>query len=302
MPPENEEQNTDQTGNEIPAWRQSLGAEGAGLSKFDAAADPVAAVAKSYLHLERSKGGAINLPGQDAPLPEIRSALTKIGVPQDPAGYSANEIKMPDGLALDEARFKQYAELAWQAGIPKAAFNNVVPELAKLEVAEAQQRAETVAKATNETVARLRDTWGNNYEKQIRLAQEAGRAILGDDLADSLFGNQEKGLEGARLGDGRPFETIPGLIERLAELGKSFVSEGGIKELASSVSSEQPSEAEYQSWMGNTENVVALSDRTHPRHEQAKLEFARIRRGAGKSGSVRPGESISATGSHIDRW
>jgi hypothetical protein len=111
--------------------------------------------------------GMVKVPGADAK-PEDRAAFFKaLGVPEKPEDYGLKAPdKMPEGIEWDAAFAGEFTKLAQAIGLTK----DQVAKLAEFQLSQqsqAMQKADTEGTQAYEAeVAKLRQTFGENYEKR----------------------------------------------------------------------------------------------------------------------------------------
>lgn len=157
--------------------------------------EPLKAV-NAYKELEKFRGASENellrLP-KDPEAPNAYDAIyNKLGRPESPDKY---EVKLPEGVQVDEARLKQGRDLAHKLGLNTKQFQ----ELVSVDAQYYQQTTEAAfkeqqQKATLEAES-LKKEWGNAYDERKELARRALRSNLpqGAD-ADAIMDTLEKSV------------------------------------------------------------------------------------------------------------
>jgi hypothetical protein len=127
--------------------------------------------------------GMVRVPGADAK-PEERAAFFKaMGVPEKPEDYGLKAPeKMPEGIEWDPAFAGEFTKVAHAIGLTK----EQVAKLAEFQLtqqSQAMQKADTEgAQAFEAEVAKLRQTFGENYEKRTIDAKRVAATVgLPDD-------------------------------------------------------------------------------------------------------------------------
>ncbi len=162
-------------------WRNGFSDElkgNKGLEKFK---DP-AALAQSYLHLEKKIGEKGILPlKEDATQEEKDAYYNALGRPEKPEGY---EIAYPDGMPegmRDDALLADFRAKAHELGLSKAQAET----LAKWQIEHSMTQGQTLQgqwKAENEAAeTALKTEWGAKYDENLKGAKNALTVFSKDD-------------------------------------------------------------------------------------------------------------------------
>ncbi len=181
-----------------PTWQDSVAEDNrSGVSKFET----VDSLAKGYIELERSMGGKVNLPGENA-TPEEKSAFYgKVGRPEDSKGYERPQLG--EGEEYNEELMGSLTQAAFDAGVSKQQFSALAEKYIEMQTAEkvAKQEADDTEyeRHKDESDRVLHQVMGANYDKNIELSKRAYteyaspelRAILDTDKYSSLKNEPE---------------------------------------------------------------------------------------------------------------
>jgi hypothetical protein len=179
MPPvEQQAQNTDnlQQEQQTTSWIEQYVPEDLRgektLEKFKGE-DGIGNLAKSYIEMEKWKGGAIRIPAENASLEEVNDFRKKLGIPEAPEKYEL-KYKEHDALKVDETADKTYKELAHKAGLtPKQA-----QALADFDSDRTIQAYESYKKSVDDMVNQVKTDWGNEYQVKLDKANNVIRTFL----------------------------------------------------------------------------------------------------------------------------
>jgi hypothetical protein len=118
---------------------------------------------KSYREAEVLASSQIKLP-TDESSPEEKSAFyTKIGRPDTPEGYEITDI--PENVGMDDETLNQLRHDAFEAGVPKVAFETVLKNyLNRLSEQVVQSRVD------GEKVLK-EEVWKGDYDKNLEIAK-----------------------------------------------------------------------------------------------------------------------------------
>jgi len=149
-------------------WRASLAPDlrsDQTLAKYQG----VDALAKAHIELQRTIGGRVKVPGENAAPEEVAQFRKALGVPEAPDGY---QLAMPEGFPADrwdkdgEAEFRK---IAHAHGItPRAA-----QELMTSYAARQSAAYKAIDDARAATVDNLKRDWGDKFDAQQALADQA---------------------------------------------------------------------------------------------------------------------------------
>ena len=210
----------------------------------------VPALLKSYAHLSKRMGGAINLPGKDAKPEEVTSLKQKLyeaGVfqapPADPKEYGIVKPEaLPDGLGWNDDLATKFAATLHKHGAPKGLAADLLPLYQ-----EAILGAQTVFKTDQAAgMASLQKEFGSSFDSRKEAASRMVTEIFKDESELQLF-NQ------LGLGDHPKFLSV------LMRLAPSFLSD----------SSYQANAGQPGSGDGNApkdELAKIMNDTSHPMH------------------------------------
>jgi hypothetical protein len=186
-------------------WLESLPADLKGspsLSKFK---EP-AALAKSYVELEKNFGNALRPPPPDADQKTLDAFYRQLGRPVTPEEY---QITKPDDVELDEDTEKRIRGQAYRLGLN----SRQTQEMVSLYAGEVREAAQIRGKAVEKADAELKEKWGGNYERNTAII---GRALNHLDPDGALS------AELARTGLG----NHPQMIDLFLNYGKLLVEDG----------------------------------------------------------------------------
>ncbi len=142
-------------------------------------------VIKSYSELEKSASGKVKIPGEEASPEERSSFYNKIGRPDSPEGYEITDI--PENVGMDDETLSQLRKDAFEAGVPKVAFETVLKNYLNRMSEQVVQSRVDGEKVLKEEV------WKGDYDKNIEIAQRYVTEHCSDEfkqvLEDTGMGN-----------------------------------------------------------------------------------------------------------------
>lgn len=195
-------------------WRQRLAGEDEKAAKRLERMGSPADVWKSYRALEqRLSSGEYKRaePGENAPAEELAAWRKENGVPEQPTGYLE---KLPDGIKVGDAEKPLVeafvSEMHKQNAPPKYVHAALQAYYKQIELVN-QEQAQNDQRARQTGEDELRAEWGNEFRGNTN-------AIMG--LLQAHFGDAADGLLNARMGDGTPVMSTPGVLKGLLALAK----------------------------------------------------------------------------------
>ncbi len=207
-------------------------------------------IIKSYAHLSKRMGGAINLPGKDAKPEEVQGLKAKLyeaGIfqapPADPKEYGITKPeKLPDGLGWNDDLATKFAQTLHKHGAPKGLAADLLPLYQ-----EAILGAQTVFKTDQEAgLAALKKEFGEQFDSRKEATSRMIGEIFKDEQELALF-NQ------LGLGDHPKFLSILMRIAPSYQPDSSYQPDAG---QGSGSGGEGPRE----------ELAKIMNDKNHPMH------------------------------------
>lgn len=207
-------------------------------------------IIKSYAHLSKRMGGAINLPGKDAKPEEVQGLKAKLyeaGIfqapPADPKEYGITKPeKLPDGLGWNDDLATKFAQTLHKHGAPKGLAADLLPLYQ-----EAILGAQTVFKTDQEAgLAALKKEFGEQFDSRKEATSRMIGEIFKDEQELALF-NQ------LGLGDHPKFLSVLMRIAPSYQPDSSYQPDAG---QGGGTGGEGPRE----------ELAKIMNDKTHPMH------------------------------------
>ena len=171
------------------------------LDKFSKDPDGLNNIVKSYLHLEKRMGNAINLPGDNATAEEVSDFRKKLGIPESPDGYTLKH-KEHDALKFDENMDKAWKAKAHEIGLTPKQAQALTDYYSDIIIGADEART----RQYQESEDFLKQKYGNNYQKVLDKANNVLRT----------FAN-EKDMENLK-----PFENDVRLVELFSNIADSM--------------------------------------------------------------------------------
>lgn len=188
-----------------PSWLEGLPADLRGSPSIVKFKEP-AALAKSYVELEKNFGNALRPPKPDADQKEFDAFYRKLGRPVTPEEY---QITKPDDVELDEETEKRIRTQAYRLGLN----GRQTQEMVNAYAGEVREAIGIRKGEVENADAALKEKWGGNYERNLSIV---GRTLSHLDPEGGL----SKELSRTGLGN------HPGMIELFLNYGKLLVEDG----------------------------------------------------------------------------
>lgn len=186
-------------------WLEALPAELRGSPAISKFKEP-AALAKSYIELEKSFGNALRPPPPDADQKTLDAFYQKLGRPVTPEEYT---ITPPEDVPLDAETEKRIRTQAYRLGLN----SRQTQEMVNAYAGEVREAIQTRKGEVDRADAHLKEKWGANYERNTAIV---GRTLTYLDPEGELAG------ELARTGLG----NHPKVVELFLNYGKLLVEDG----------------------------------------------------------------------------
>ena len=229
-------------------------------------------LAKGFVSAQSMVGAdKVVIPGEDADEAAIDEFYGKLGMPDTSDGYKLQVPEtLPEGFQYNEdtaAAFKKWAHEAKltgkQADIMHGRFVDMVSS-----ALEGQAAAENDAVIAADKA--VRETWGNDYDRNLNLASRAISVLGGEALVESL----KKG--GVLTGEGEVKDPV--IAYAFAEAGKLM----GEDMLSTSSSAELPGAAqakeEIERRKADPKFTKALTDESDAGHDAAVKKMEQLHR------------------------
>lgn len=157
-------------------------------------------LAKSYLNLNSLLGKKFN----DLSPEELQSYYTKLGRPEDAAGY-----RLPEGISEDTASW--YKEMAFKIGLTEEQSANLLDMYTNKEREISELTESSKAAQAEEHIAALKKEFGQAFNKRVETAVRAVEEFGGSELQAVL---EETGLG-----------NHPAIVKAFAEIGKNLLED-----------------------------------------------------------------------------
>lgn len=243
----------------IDQWRDALPQEIRDNPTIQQVKD-IPSLAGMLIHAEAKVGAdKIVVPGKNASDAEWAAYWSKLGRPDAADGYEIPTDNMPEGVQLQPDLTKGFFEEFHRLGVSKKQAAGIMRKYAGF-VAEQQAAAgQAHEEAYNKAVGTLKTEWGDAYEQNVALANNAIKAFAGDDYPEV-----QKVLQGG-LG------VSPVLTKLFHRIGRTIAEDellggGGSQPFVMS-----PAEAKgkLEALQQDEDFQKALNDKQHPGHKAA---------------------------------
>jgi len=173
----------------------------------------IGALAKSYVHAQQMIGAdKVVLPSKSATQEEIDEFYTRLGRPQEPAGYNLELNNAPEGVQIDEGVIDWFKQTAFQVGMTPQQAQTMLDAYNELTAQTVNMSQTQLESRVSEVETELRREYGEAFDDKLALAN----GVLAE------FGAQD--LTEVQLADGSMLGDNPDVIRLLANLG-TYITE-----------------------------------------------------------------------------
>ena len=236
-------------------------------------------LAKGYVHAQKSIGGMVRIPGEDAGAEQLDAFYSrletipgvtrinsedmaglydKLGRPESAEKY---EIKLDiDPEIWDNTQVEKFKTVAYELGLNHSQLNKLL-EFEKIRIDE---HAEAVQDVRVSSERALRDTWGEAYDSRLAGAK-AAIAVFADKFPEDV-----KALVAGPAGNNPAFLAI------LAEIGGNMQESGhpGLKTVSRYGVTPEEAQEQINEIKGNLAH--AYYNATDPEHPAAVLKVQKL--------------------------
>lgn len=206
-----------------------------------------------------SLGGKTMKPPEPGKLVDyFKSNAEQFKVPATADAYDWKKPDMPEGFEFDDAMEREFKTWAHERGLPSELFQDFGDFGSKMLIGLQQAQAAAVMKEVEVGQSALKQDWGNDFTKNVEIAQMAARQFgLGDDVI---------GKVNAEIGAPATIKLLHALGSKMD--GASLITGDG----ASAATQKDQAQQKLDAMMGNP----ALTDSSHPQHATMVAEQERL--------------------------
>lgn len=226
-----------------------------------------AQVAKELREAQKLIGKkVIGIPGKDATPEEHRAYHTARGVPESADGYQFDDVleelaaAAPEGFARDEAREKEFRELAKAANLSNAEARELIKRQLSTEFEKSKDTIKAHTEATTKAKALMVENWGPNVEGKTLAANKFVRQIGFDDDMLEAFMSVAGTKPEARF-------KLVDFFAQQGELLRENPGGGGGEIMAGDSLSPDQARIAKEQFLSQGDNRQAYTDSSHARHK-----------------------------------
>jgi len=248
------------TASDTPHWSDSLSDENkeSGFIKEFMDKD-INEFAKSARHANSMVGADKLVMINDKSSDEDKAAFyTKLGRPEDSAGYEIPDKFKEEGSGLDENSVSAFRDKAYEQGLNSKQFAELVHFQADLSSKAAEAQSASLEARNSEWDSSLKTDFGDAYDQNIGLAKAALEEFAGPELVEAI--NQ------LDIGNN------PAMVKFCCNVGKALNSDSIHGDGMSASFKASPSELKTQLEAFEQENVDALLNKAHPDSRRLNAE------------------------------
>ena len=248
-------------------WKASLPEDLRSDPVFKDIAD-VNSLAKSYQHASRMVGADKVLKPNDKFTPEQWNEFYgHAGRPTTVDGYKLAADLIPQGMQVDDAKFKAAKEELFKAGLNSTQANQVLKYYFNSthgSMTALQQQQET---ERSQAMTALKTEYGDGYDANMDLAGAVIKKFASEPL--------QKLMEESKWGNN------PHMVKFLVQVGKTMMEDSATGSGSGLiVTNATQAKAELDQLKGDPAFIKTLTDRMSPGHQQAKEKWELLHRTA----------------------
>jgi len=134
----------------------------------------VGGLAKSYVEGQKLIGGSVRVPKDDATPEDWAKFHSKMGRPDDVAGYGFVKPEMPEGVEWDEGLVDWFGKTAHDAGLSKAQAGKLVQAWNDNQFSQAHEAQKTM----KQELGALQESWGDQFDGRVELGLRGIERLL----------------------------------------------------------------------------------------------------------------------------
>lgn len=256
--------NTGAPPTETGGWMESIPEDLRGDASLADIKD-VGSLAKSYIHAQKMIGSdKIAMPGADATEEEMGDFYNKLGRPSASDGYEIPTENMPAEVPVDNEFVGRFFEEAHRIGLNKQQAAALVRWNVEAQKQQSDDYGLVMDKEMADAEESMKREFGDAYEQNLTMAQEAAQQFGGDELINLL---NETGLG-----------NKPEIIKAFANIARAIsndevIGSGGRK---SFLTTPQEAISKIASKKQDPNFMAAYNDSNHIGHKDAVEEMGRL--------------------------
>lgn len=269
-----QQQQQQQQQQQLPSWLQAIPENlrtDPSLANVKAKDDKEAIAALAQMHINAQK--LLGKPKLEKPsdswTPEQWKAFHKeLGVPETPDKYTLPDIKLAEGLALDDAKMTKWKGKFHELGLTPKQVQGVMAEyMAEMngEFTSQQQNSEL---ERTKNLGLLKQEFGDQFDAKVDIARSALRKFGSEPLVELL--------------DKTGLANNPELVKFFVQIGEATMEDSAFGSGGGAGAGGGPGSAlqEIGKLKGDTEFMKVLSNRTATGHKEAVEKWAALHKAA----------------------
>lgn len=161
-------------------------------------------LAESYVETKRMVGKKLEAPGENATPEQVANWRKTVGAPEKPEGYLGDAKTLrPDSVPEEywnPEGEKAFLALAHKHHLPAAAVKDIIAFQANVTQEQLKKSGETETSVLAEQGTKLKEAWGQEYDKNLSLAARMAKTVGLDPATHPAFTSAEVVQAFAKMG------------------------------------------------------------------------------------------------------
>ena len=169
-----------------PSWRDGLSTENrdhGSIKDFKS----VDELAQSHIHAQKRLGSSVQVPGELATQDDWNKFYSKVGRPEQAESYDFSTVKAPEGFTIPDEMINGFRSAAHNSGLNQKQASVLMDWYARTSEAQVVAAQKQNAEAKQTTSQRLREEWGNDYDRYAQSVSVALNRFFPEHLRDQVM-------------------------------------------------------------------------------------------------------------------
>jgi hypothetical protein len=168
------------------SWRDGLSSENrdhGSIKDFKS----VDELAQSHIHAQKRLGSSIQVPGELATQDDWNKFYTKAGRPEQAESYDFSTVKAPKDFTIPDEMINGFRTAAHTSGLNQKQASILMDWYARTSEAQIAAAQKQNAEAKQGAAQKLREDWGNDYDRHTQSVSVALNRFFPEHLRDQVM-------------------------------------------------------------------------------------------------------------------